>query len=204
MRIRRHLSFANVVALLALFVALGGGAYAVKSNSVGTKQLKKNAVAKKNLKKNAIVSSKVKNGSLKDKDVKEGTLTGEKLADNTITGSQVDESSLGIPKAWANVSPSGGVISGKGISSADLTKGTAFPGVYCFDGVGGATAQATGGVDSPPTEFATATVLNASSATGAASFDAFGCPPSTSWMVVTQKDGAGSAFDAYFTVAFFD
>jgi hypothetical protein len=41
--LRRHLSFANVVALLALFVALGGSAYAVASlphGSVGTAQLK--------------------------------------------------------------------------------------------------------------------------------------------------------------------
>lgn len=45
--IRTHLRFGNVVALLALFVALGGGAYAATSlpaNSVGTKQLKKGAV----------------------------------------------------------------------------------------------------------------------------------------------------------------
>ena len=34
MRIRRHLSYANVTATVALFVALGGGAYAVsKVNS---------------------------------------------------------------------------------------------------------------------------------------------------------------------------
>jgi hypothetical protein len=43
----RRLTYANVVATLALFVALGGGAYAatqLKKNSVGTKQLKNGAV----------------------------------------------------------------------------------------------------------------------------------------------------------------
>lgn len=46
-RIRKHLSYANVVASLALFLALGGVGYAamkLPKNSVGTKQLKNGAV----------------------------------------------------------------------------------------------------------------------------------------------------------------
>jgi hypothetical protein len=45
--LRRHLSYANVAATLALFIALGGGAYAATQlprNSVGTGQLKPEAV----------------------------------------------------------------------------------------------------------------------------------------------------------------
>lgn len=44
---RERLTYANVVATLALFVALGGGAYAaikLPANSVGTKQLRSRAV----------------------------------------------------------------------------------------------------------------------------------------------------------------
>lgn len=43
----RHVTYANVVATLALFLALGGGAYAaiaLPANSVGAKQLKNHAV----------------------------------------------------------------------------------------------------------------------------------------------------------------
>jgi hypothetical protein len=46
-RVRRGLSFANVVSLIALFVALGGGAYAavkLKSNQVKSKHIAANAV----------------------------------------------------------------------------------------------------------------------------------------------------------------
>lgn len=46
-RIRGKLTFANVVACLALFIALGGASYAASelpAASVGSKQLKKNAV----------------------------------------------------------------------------------------------------------------------------------------------------------------
>jgi hypothetical protein len=64
---RPHLTFANVVACIALFVALGGASYAafkLPKNSVGAKQLKKSAVT----------SAKVKNGSLLAQDFKAGQL----------------------------------------------------------------------------------------------------------------------------------
>jgi hypothetical protein len=46
-RIRRNLSFANVMSVIAVFVALGGSAYAAKKLS--GKQLKNNSVAAKKL-----------------------------------------------------------------------------------------------------------------------------------------------------------
>jgi len=51
--LRAGLSFSNVVAILALFIALSGAAYAatqLPKNSVGTKQLKKGAVTKAKIK----------------------------------------------------------------------------------------------------------------------------------------------------------
>lgn len=66
-KLRSGLSYANVIATLALFVALGGGAYAalkLPKNSVGSKQLKANAVR----------SSKVANRSLLAKDFKLGQI----------------------------------------------------------------------------------------------------------------------------------
>ena len=61
------MTYSNVIASLALFIALGGGAYAaikIPKNSVGTSQLKSNAV----------ISSKVKNGALLARDFKAGQL----------------------------------------------------------------------------------------------------------------------------------
>ena len=46
-RLRSHLSYANVMATIAVFVALGGTSYAVTQlprNSVGSKQIRKSAV----------------------------------------------------------------------------------------------------------------------------------------------------------------
>ncbi|HYQ79030.1 MAG TPA: hypothetical protein VEP91_07985 [Solirubrobacterales bacterium] len=65
--IRQRLTFANVVACLALFIALGSGAYAAT-------QLPKNSVGSKQIKKNAVNSAKVKDRSLKAVDFKEGQL----------------------------------------------------------------------------------------------------------------------------------
>lgn len=60
-------SHATAVAYLALFVALGGGAYAAT-------QLAKNSVGTKQLKKGAVTAAKVKSGSLLADDFKSGQL----------------------------------------------------------------------------------------------------------------------------------
>jgi hypothetical protein len=60
-KIRSSLTYANVMATIAVFLAVSGGAYAAVTlprNSVGSRQLKRNAVS----------SSKIKNGSLQIKD----------------------------------------------------------------------------------------------------------------------------------------
>jgi hypothetical protein len=74
---RIRLSYANVVASLALFAALGGSSYAAISlpaGSVGTKQLHKRAVTGAKIKKNAITGGKVKDGSLLKQDFAAGQL----------------------------------------------------------------------------------------------------------------------------------
>jgi hypothetical protein len=64
---RPRLSYANVIATLALFLALGGVSYAavvVPKNSVGTEQLKKNSVATGKVKDGAITGPKIDLSSL--------------------------------------------------------------------------------------------------------------------------------------------
>ena len=63
----RHLSYANVMATVAVFIALGGGAYAATAlpkNSVGATQLRNDAVS----------SAKIKNGSLQRSDFRTADL----------------------------------------------------------------------------------------------------------------------------------
>jgi hypothetical protein len=60
--IRRHLSYANVIATLALFLALGGGSYAV--NKISGSHLENNSVAGKKLKRNTLGGARIKESRL--------------------------------------------------------------------------------------------------------------------------------------------
>jgi hypothetical protein len=68
--IRKHLSFANVTALVALFVALGGVSYAITlpRDSVGKRQIEPKAVGAAEIRRAAVGSSEVMNHSLRRRD----------------------------------------------------------------------------------------------------------------------------------------
>jgi len=99
-RITRHLSYANVTASLALFVALGGiswAAVALPRNSVGAKQLKKNAVTAPKIKANAVTSAKVKDGSLQRGDFASDTLLQGPQGPQGLQGPKGDPGQNGAP-----------------------------------------------------------------------------------------------------------
>jgi hypothetical protein len=67
-----------LVALLALFISLGGSAYAALSlprNSVGTAQLQKSAVTTPKLHKGAVITAKLRNNSVTDAKLSHPSLT---------------------------------------------------------------------------------------------------------------------------------
>jgi hypothetical protein len=73
-KVRPRLTYANVVATLALFIALGGASAFASSqlakNSVGSRQLKSKSVTTGKVAQNAINGSKVANGSLTGEDIR--------------------------------------------------------------------------------------------------------------------------------------
>src|ERR1700761_7870908 len=82
-RFRGKLTYANVIATIALFVALGGASYAavkLPKNSVGTKQ--------------------IKNKSITEAKIATGAITAGKIAPRSIGGPALDLSSIGtVPSA---------------------------------------------------------------------------------------------------------
>jgi hypothetical protein len=87
---RRHATYGNVTATLALFIALGGSAYAavaLPANSVGSRQLKANAVTTPKIKNSAVTGAKVRKNTLTGADIRESTLgqVPSALAANTAT-----------------------------------------------------------------------------------------------------------------------
>ena len=76
-RLAPHLTFADIVALLALFVALGGSAYAgttLARNSVTSRQIAPGAVKRSDVAAGAVTGAKVKDGSLLASDFAAGEL----------------------------------------------------------------------------------------------------------------------------------
>lgn len=91
--VRRRPSYASVTSTLALFFALGGGAYAaatLPANSVGPKQIKKSAVERGKLKNNAVDASKVLDNSLTGDDIKESSLDAVPFATDANTATHAD------------------------------------------------------------------------------------------------------------------
>ena len=80
---RQHLTYANIMASLAVFAVLGGGM----------------AVAA-GLKKNSVRSKTIKDGAVAAADLGAGSVTTDKLANDAATGAKVDEATLGqVPSA---------------------------------------------------------------------------------------------------------
>ena len=91
--IRSHLSFANSIALIALFVALGGTSLAAVSltkNSVGARQIKKDAVRASEIKSRAVGTSEVRNGALLAEDFGAGQLPADAKGDQGEKGDTGD------------------------------------------------------------------------------------------------------------------
>ncbi|HEY8771474.1 MAG TPA: hypothetical protein VIM03_13090, partial [Thermoleophilaceae bacterium] len=87
-RLRAHLTYANVVATLALFLALGGASYA--AIRVGSGSIINNSVRTQDL----------RNNDIRSKDIRNRTIQGGDILTSTITGQQVRESTLSkVPDA---------------------------------------------------------------------------------------------------------
>lgn len=86
--LRKHLSYSNVTATAALFVALGGTSYAVVNIDSG------------DVADNSLRSTDVRNNSLRSKDIRDRTVRARDLRRNGLGGGVIKESALGqVPRA---------------------------------------------------------------------------------------------------------
>lgn len=99
-KLRSHLNFANVVAMLALFVALSGTSYAVKK--VGAKDIRKNAVRAKHIKRNQVTSGDIRNRTIRPIDIAT-SVTGATLQ-SSAGQARRDAGPTGVP-ASGNFTP---------------------------------------------------------------------------------------------------
>lgn len=126
----------NAIALLALFLALGGTTYAASSTLIG---------------RNTVASPQVVNGSLKAKDLSKAArkalkgnrgLRGLQGAKGAIgakgpTGAQGAAGAAGSALAYALVNANGTIVAAhsKNITQANVIKPASTTGGYCFEGL---------------------------------------------------------------------
>ena len=157
-RIRKHLSVSNVIPVVALFVALGGTAYAavvLPKNSVKAREIAGNAVGASEIKASAVRTGEVKNGSLLSSDFAAGQLPAGANGDKGDKGPRGDRGIQGVqgvagppgtegPTAFARVAANGTLQPNPGgslppqnlgVVAANVVKGegAAATGTYCFD-----------------------------------------------------------------------
>jgi hypothetical protein len=123
-RFRPRLTYANVIASLALFVALGGSAVAagLAKNSVGPNQLKKGSVTAKAIRKQAVTSGKIAPkaivagklgpnavlpgnlgaGIIDASKISAGAVTAEKIKNNVITTAKLTNAAVTSQKLAQN------------------------------------------------------------------------------------------------------
>jgi hypothetical protein len=132
---KAKLSYANVMATVAVFITLGGGAYAatqLPNNSVGTKQLKNGAVTTTKIKNGAVTGAKIKLSTLGTvpKAATVGGQTVKGFSKLVATGTSAPQTALslngltvtlscaaGAPTVQASVAVSGSLVRGSKITA---------------------------------------------------------------------------------------
>ncbi len=94
-RLKNHLNVANVLSATALFVALGGVAYAaVPKGSVGTPQLRNGAVTPAKLKNGAVTTAKLRNAAVTAAKLRNNAVLAEKIANGAVDSSKLANGSV--------------------------------------------------------------------------------------------------------------
>ncbi|MDP1848672.1 MAG: collagen-like protein [Solirubrobacteraceae bacterium] len=136
--LRHRLSYANVVASLALFVALGGTGYAAVT--ITGKNVKDGTLTGKDIKNSSVASADIKNGSLLTQDFKAGQLPAGapgapgQPGQRGAPGDKGDPGEPGSARAYAFVNSDGSVdeTRSKGVADANVA---GVGNSYCFTGL---------------------------------------------------------------------
>jgi hypothetical protein len=146
LRFLPKLSYANVMATIAVFVALGGASYAavkIPSRSVGTTQLKLKSVGQPQLKLGAVGTPQLRSASVGAQQLAANAVGPDSLQGNAVGSDQLAPNSVGerelkpggvteqdlsrdaaVPRIFAHVSSSGSLAEGAHATRANrISKG---------------------------------------------------------------------------------
>ncbi len=100
-QIRKRLTYANVMASIAVFLVLGGAtalAAGLAKNSVGSKQIKKGAVTEAKIKDGAVSAGKLADGSVITAKLADGSVITGKIVNGAVTSDKLADGSVGTGK----------------------------------------------------------------------------------------------------------
>lgn len=116
MQRRGPFTYANVMATIAVFIALGGGAYAVATapkNSVTSKSVKDGTLSTNDVKDASLTGVDLADGGVGGADLADGSVGSADVADDSLTGDDILESTLqGLDGPSAPNGPAGGDLAG--------------------------------------------------------------------------------------------
>jgi hypothetical protein len=104
------MNFANVVALVALFVALSGTSYAV--SKVGPKNIRKNAVRSKHIKRSQVTTSDIRNRTIRASDLAPGLIGTTLQSSAGQARRDVGPTGVGPSQNYTTVATLGGLQAG--------------------------------------------------------------------------------------------
>jgi hypothetical protein len=143
--VRQRLSYSNVIATMALFIALGGVAVAagLPKNSVGPKQIKRGAVTAAKIRKQAVTSAKlapqsvingklaansvgpgnIGNGAVTTAKLAKGSVIAETIKNSVVTTNKLNSEAVTAPKLGKEAVTTA-KLDNEAVTSAKLGKGS--------------------------------------------------------------------------------
>jgi methionine-rich copper-binding protein CopC len=123
----KHLTYANVVSTVCLFLLVGGGAAIaatqLPAKSVGPKQIKKNAVTTAKIRKSAVTTARLKNGAVTAAKLGAAAVSSEAIADSSVTTTKVADSAVNSAKVL-DKSLTGGDVANDTLTGANIDEST--------------------------------------------------------------------------------
>jgi hypothetical protein len=101
-QIRRHLTYANVMSSLAVFLILGGATAFAAVQKIGANEIKANSIKTGKIVKEAVTAGKIKNGAVSETKLADGAVTTNKLADNAVTTPKIAKDAVTAEKLAKN------------------------------------------------------------------------------------------------------
>jgi hypothetical protein len=83
-KLRSRLSYANVVASVALFIALGGTSYGLATGSIDSREIKNNDVRSRDLRNNDVRGRDIRTGAVRSSDVGDASLLARDFASGQL------------------------------------------------------------------------------------------------------------------------